>query len=218
MSSARRRFVVFTGLLGLVAVVVAAEQGEKPGKPVRSIKDGVLDQIVLYVAALPADVSTIVAMRLFSGLDADLGTGGDGGKQDRKDEATTMKTEGPRLLGERFVASLKEAGPYTNVSMLDTAAPVPAGGLLVEGRFTKIDPGSRAKRYFVGFGAGKSSVAVDGTLKLNGVTLATFSQKRIGVMGVGGGDSLGKLLSDSKDIGSDIAKFISAWAKGKSLK
>jgi hypothetical protein len=51
-----------------------------------------------------------------------------------------------------------------------------------------------------------------------GVVLATFIQNRHGVMGMGGGDSLGKLLSDSRDIGGDIANFLSAWAKDKPLK
>jgi hypothetical protein len=40
----------------------------------------------------------------------------------------------------------------------------------------------------------------------------------MGVMGVYGGDSLGKLASDTKSIGDDLAKFIIAWATGKKLK
>jgi hypothetical protein len=36
-------------------------------------------------------------------------------------------------------------------------------------------------------------------------------------MGAFGGDSMGKLTSDTKDIGEDIAKFLSAWAKGGKL-
>ena len=51
----------------------------------------------------------------------------------------------------------------------------------------------------------------------DGKTLATFRQRRIGAMGIGGGDSLGKLLSDTRSIGEDIARFLEAWARGKSL-
>jgi hypothetical protein len=36
-------------------------------------------------------------------------------------------------------------------------------------------------------------------------------------MGMGGGDSLGKMMSDSKSIGEDIAKFLAKWARGESL-
>jgi Domain of unknown function (DUF4410) len=95
---------------------------------------------------------------------------------------------------------------------------VPEGALLIEGKFLTIDPGSRAKRYFAGFGAGKSSVKVVGSVKdATGRTLATFEQRRIGTMGMGGGDSLGKLMSDSRSIGEDIGKFLAKWARGEAL-
>ncbi len=35
--------------------------------------------------------------------------------------------------------------------------------------------------------------------------------------GIGGGDSLGKLMSDSRSIGEDIAKFLAKWARGDNL-
>jgi hypothetical protein len=37
-------------------------------------------------------------------------------------------------------------------------------------------------------------------------------------MGVAGGDSLGKLTSDTKNLGEDLAKFLNTWATGKKLK
>ena len=55
--------------------------------------------------------------------------------------------------------------------------------LVVEGKFVTIDPGSRVKRYLGGFGAGKSSVKATGIVKdSSGRTLATFAQRRIGVI------------------------------------
>ena len=36
-------------------------------------------------------------------------------------------------------------------------------------------------------------------------------------MGMGGGDSLAKLRSDSRSIGEDIAKFLAKWARGDNL-
>ena len=50
-----------------------------------------------------------------------------------------------------------------------------------------------------------------------GGTLATFRQKRVGAMGMAGGDSLDKMKSDCENIGEDIAKFLSRWAKGEKL-
>ena len=137
---------------------------------------------------------------------------------EKKEETKTMQADGPRMLAERFVAKLKEIGTFTEVSVLDSGS-APADALVVEGKFIELDPGSRAKRYFAGFGAGKSAVAVNGSvLSADGVVLATFEHRRVGVMGAFGGDSLGKLASDTKSLGEDIAKFLSAWAIGKKLK
>jgi hypothetical protein len=104
------------------------------------------------------------------------------------------------------------------VRALSAGEPVTDGALIVEGKFVTIDPGSRTKRFLAGFGAGKSSVKVTGTVKdSTGRTLATFEQRRIGAMGFGGGDSLGKLMADTRNIGEDIAKFLARWARGDSL-
>lgn len=116
------------------------------------------------------------------------------------------------------MAKLKEFGPFTDVSVLEAGGRAPADALLVEGKFIEMDPGSRAKRYFAGFGAGKSGVTVEGSVKANGTVIATFKQRRIGAIGAFGGDSMAKLVADTRDIGEDLAKFLSAWGKGKNLK
>jgi hypothetical protein len=174
------------------------------------VKGGILDEVKLYAEKLPA--STRVVMRPFSATDADIVKG------DKKEETKTMQADGPRMLAERFVAKLKELGPFTDVSALDAGATAPPDALVVEGKFTEIDPGSRAKRYFVGFGSGKSGVTVEGSVKASGTLVASFEQRRVGVMGLAGGDSLGKLAGDTRSIGEDLAKFLNAWATGKKLK
>jgi hypothetical protein len=199
-------------------VAFALVQGLAAQKPIKSIEDGALDRIDLYVASLERPGETSVAIRPFDASAAELGTGGKEGKEARQQEAQTMKTDGPRVLAERFVATLEKGGPFKKVAELKADEPVPEGAIVVEGKFLTIDPGSRAKRYFAGFGAGKSSVKVSGAVKdAAGRTLATFEQRRIGTMGVGGGDSLGKLMSDSRSIGEDIAKFLARWARGEKL-
>ena len=199
-------------------VAFALVQGLAAQKPLKSIEDGALDRIDLYVASLERPGETSVAIKPFDASAADLGTGGKEGKEARQQEAQTMKTDGPRVLAERFVATLEKGGPFKTVVELKADEAAPEGAIVVEGRFLTIDPGSRAKRYFAGFGAGKSSVKVSGAVKdAGGRTLATFEQRRIGTMGVGGGDSLGKLMSDSRSIGEDIAKFLAKWARGEKL-
>lgn len=185
--------------------------------PVKTIEDGALDKIVLFVQVLEPPAGLTAVIRPFDASAADLGTGGKDGKDARQEEARTMQNEGPRVLADRFVATL-EKGPFKAVRAVNADEAVPDGALLVEGKFVTLDPGSRAKRYFAGFGAGKSSVKVTGTVKdSSGRTLASFEQRRIGAMGLGGGDSLGKLMSDSRSIGEDIGKFLALWARGGNL-
>jgi hypothetical protein len=186
--------------------------------PLKTIEDGALDNIQLFVAALERAPDLTVVLKPFDASAADLGTGGKAGKDARQQEARTMQNEGPRVLAERFVSTLEKSGPFKSVRVLKTDESLPDGALVIEGRFVALDPGSRTKRYFAGFGAGKSSVKVVGAVKdSTGRTLATFEQRRIGAMGMGGGDSLGKLMSDSRSIGEDIAKFLAKWARGEKL-
>jgi hypothetical protein len=199
-----------------LALLLAAVVGA-PQSPVKTIEDGVLDKIQLFVPKLER-TDFVVAMATFDANAADLGTGAKGGKEARQQEAQTMLNEGPRVLGEQFVATLQKLGPFKVVRILKSDEPKPDDSLIIEGKFLTLDPGSRAKRYFAGFGAGKSSVKVAGSVKdAGGRTLATFEQRRIGAMGMGGGDSLGKLMSDSRSIGEDIAKFLARWARGEAL-
>jgi hypothetical protein len=203
----------------LVSVVVAVlAVSVSAQSPVKTIEDGALDKIELHAATLDRPGELVVVIKPFDASGANLGTGGKEGKETRQQEAQTMQSEGPRVLAEKFVATL-QGGPFKGAQALKADEAVPAGAILVEGKFLRIDPGSRAKRYFAGFGAGKSSVEVAGVVKDGtGKTLATFEQRRIGAMGMGGGDSLGKLMSDSRSIGEDIAKFLAKWGKGESLK
>lgn len=200
------------------SLVLTWTAGLSAQAPVTTIEDGALDRIELHVAALDKPGQLVVVLKPFDASAADLGTGGKDGKEARQQEAQTMQREGPKVLAERFVATL-QSGPFKAVQTLKAGDPVPDGAIVVEGRFVTMDPGSRAKRYFAGFGAGKSSVAVAGSVKdASGRTLALFEQRRVGAMGMGGGDSLGKLMSDSRSIGEDVATFLAKWAKGENLK
>jgi hypothetical protein len=201
------------------AAVLAAGLTAGAQTSVKTIEDGALDRIELFVQSIEDSARGTVVIKPFDTSVADLGTGASGGKETRQLEAKTMKSEGPRVLNERFVATLEKSGPFASVRALSDTGTVPAGALVVEGKFVTFDPGSRTKRYLAGFGAGKSSVKVVGAVKdSTGRTLATFEQRRIGAMGLGGGDSLEKMMSDSRSIGEDVARFLARWARGESLK
>ena len=182
----------------------------------RHIEGGILDDIELKADSIPADATVVV--RKFSNEHTDLGTGAAGGKEKRVAVAEQMKDECPDLLAKTLVAKLKALGPFPQVR-LDDGSPPAAGTVVIEGEIVVLNPGSRAKRYWAGFGAGKSDVQVEGTVADGGGDpLADFKQRRIGVMGVGGGSSEKKLSDDCGLIGEDIAKFLSTWARGGSLR
>lgn len=205
------RLVIATVMLASVCVMVSRPTVlVAQGSPVQTIKDGVLDEVKLYAAKLPE--SKTVVIRPFSATDADITEG------EKKDETKKMQPLAPGILADEFVKALKPLGPFSDVTVQNDDS-APAGAIVIEGKFKEMDPGSRAKRYFVGYGAGKSGVKVEGTVKgPDGTVLATFTQRRVGVMGVGGGDSMDKLRNDTKTIGEDIAKFLNAWATNKKLK
>jgi hypothetical protein len=191
----------------LAAVIAATAALSAADKPVRTIKGGLIDEARLFVEKLP-DTKTVV-VRLFSATDADLVEG------EKKEETKTLQAEGPKALADSMVETLKEAGSFTTVSVGEKGVKAPADALVIEGKFVELDPGSRAKRAFVGYGAGKSAVKVTGSIKRgDGTLLAEFEQRRVSTIGR---DSVKKMTSDAKDIGEDLAKFVSQWAKGKKL-
>src|SRR4051794_26437621 len=208
-----------TSRVMLWLAVLTLTQAATPQAPLKTIDDGALDRIELFVPSLENATGLTVLIRPFDATAADLGTGGKDGKATRQEEAKTMQGEAPRVLSERLLATLQKSGPFKAARVIKADEPVPENALIVEGKFVTLDPGSRVKRYLGGFGAGKSSVKAAGVVKdSSGRTLATFAQRRIGVMGLGGGDSLGKLMSDSRSVGEDIAKFLALWARGDDLR
>ncbi len=202
-------------LTAALLTVAADPAAEEAPSSASHIEDGILDEIHLK-AEKPAQ-GLPVLIRLFDSSKADLGTGAEGGKESRVQAAKKIQAEGPRLLAESFAAKSKKLGSFSDVHIGD-GSEIPANALVVEGEFTRLDPGSRAKRYWGGFGAGKSGVEVKGRIvKASGEVLAEFAQKRIAVMGAFGGDYDRKLASDCRSIGEDIADFLDAWARGKAL-
>jgi len=181
-----------------------------------NIEDGVLDKIHLKVPTISAGVPILI--RSFSTEGVDLGTGGENAKNERRsDAAKTMVKVAPELLIEAFKSSILESHAFGELLPADVAT-VPENALVIEGGFTRIDPGSRAKRYWGGFGAGKSGVQVTGTVKdASGTVLAEFTHMKHSGIGIGGGDYVKFLSDDSKDIGHDVALFLAKWATGGDL-
>lgn len=181
-----------------------------------NIEDGVLDEIHLKVSTIRAGVPILI--RPFSTEAVDLGTGGEDAKNEKRSEAGKIMVKvAPDLLIEAFKSSILESHAFGELLPPDIPT-VPDNALVIEGRFTRIDPGSRAKRYWAGFGAGKSGVQVTGTVKdVSGTVLAEFTHMKHSGIGIGGGDYVKFLSDDTRDIGHDMAQFLAKWASGGDL-
>lgn len=205
------RMMTALAAAALIAVAPAGAE-EKTGGTV--IEEGVLDKIVLKEASMPSGVGVVI--RRFPADKADLGTAEKGDNQRRVDAAKLMQNEAPRLFEETLLNALSTGAAFKFAKASQDEAPTDA--IVVEGRFTMINPGSRAKRYWGGFGAGKSGIAVEGTVKTSsGKVLAEFEHKRHSGFGVGGGDYVKFLTDDTRDVARDVAIFLKRWATGGDL-
>jgi hypothetical protein len=85
-----------------------------------------------------------------------------------------------------------------------------AGVLIIRAKVFEMNPGSRALRYFVGFGAGKTVVGIQGEVidALSGQVQLKFKHARASSMGGFGGDYEKFLSDDTRDVGEDIGKML----------
>lgn len=92
-------------------------------------------------------------------------------------------------------------------------ASAPGKTLVVRARLTKIDPGSQAARYFVGFGAGAVKIAIAGEIvdRSSGKVLVRFAQERRSAFGVFGGGYGGLFQRTARQLGGDIGELINAF-------
>jgi len=198
--------------LALLAVGLSSAKEKDP----LYIEKGALDEIHLKVPAIHGGVPVI--LHPFSTAGCNFGTGGDDAKNEQRSDATrTLAKVAPDYLRDSLKAALTESHVFGEL-LTGGAETIPDNALVVEGSFVRIDPGSRAKRYWISFGAGMSGVQVKGTVKdASGKVLAEFTHRRRSGIGVGGGDYVKFLTDDTKDVGSDIGLFLVTWAGGGDL-
>jgi hypothetical protein len=102
-----------------------------------------------------------------------------------------------------------------DASPTETTNAMPPPVLQLRVRLLRVNPGSRAARYFGSFGAGKSSVEIEGEI-LDGTSntvLLSFATQRSsgGIMKFAGGSYEKLLNGDIKDLGSDIGAVLTVF-------
>jgi len=111
---------------------------------------------------------------------------------------------------EPFVIGLEEGlKAKTSLQLVSEAS---ERTLIVRGKVTKLEPGSRAKRMFVGFGAGAACAGVSGEIvdAATGKVLLRFTQeRRSGIDRFGRGSSYEEIMKRSlRAIGADVANLL----------
>jgi hypothetical protein len=85
--------------------------------------------------------------------------------------------------------------------------------LVIRTRLTKVDPGSQAARYVVGFGAGAVKIAIAGEIidGASGKVLVRFVQERRSGFGWFGGGYAALFERTARQLGGDVAELINAF-------
>lgn len=88
-----------------------------------------------------------------------------------------------------------------------------AGTLVVTGKVLQMDPGSRAARYWGGFGAGATRVELELEIQDggSGKTLLKMKQERRSGFGMGGGNYIKLMNRSLRAVGKDLAFVLSAF-------
>jgi hypothetical protein len=203
-----KKIAVTAGLMAVVAL--AALAGAEPEGEFQKEFDDPLDHAIIYQASISKEDP--LRIRPFPADNADVGKTG---KKKNKQVADQMKEYAPAALMGVCLEELERAG-FIDVAELKEGDPVPENAMIVEGEFTVLNPGSQAKRYWAGFGAGKSKVCATGRMvDTSDAVLMEFDHCRIGAIGIVGGDSSNLMSDDSRETGSHLAEFLKKWAEGK---
>lgn len=110
-------------------------------------------------------------------------------------------------IADALTAELKAKGVFKEIARNSAS-----GGkqIILEGKFSEFNAGSKALKFFVGFGAGKAYLKFKGRfVDASGKELATFEDRETGYLGSMTMMSYSELFPhQAKGIGENLAKFL----------
>lgn len=129
---------------------------------------------------------------------------------ERDDNTYEPVQEVLRDVAGPLVEGLVETEPGLAVERAAGEAPGEAGVLVLRGRVVEMDPGSRAARYWAGFGAGAARTKLEGELvdAASGRVLLRFTQERRSGVGAGGGNYVKLMQRNLRAIGEDLGNAL----------
>jgi hypothetical protein len=129
-----------------------------------------------------------------------------------KDDNTYVPVKGVLAsAAEGFVQGLR--GKVDARVTIDEKPGTGSDTLIIRAKVLELDPGSRAARYWAGFGAGAARVKIEGEIveARSGAVLARFTQERRSGVGVAGGGYQELLQRDLNATGEDVANILKAF-------
>ena len=190
-----RRISAVAVLITAVAAMAAKKAPTAPGKYAEWGPD--IDSIEIVKTFRFADYSKVVVQPL--------------------DTSSTPKAEEADMVEKVEKVAANATAPFlegVKKGVPDAAlasSPVSAG-LIVRGKVTTLDPGSRAKRMWVGYGAGAARTAIEGEIvdAKTGQVLVRFTQeRRSGIERLGRGSSYEEIMKRNLTaIGEDVANLL----------
>ena len=197
MPTARWIAALAIALLILAPVAEARKKAKAPTEP-GSYTDwnGEIDQLEVVKTFHRADYSRLV-VGTFSTDGVALPDPSDNSYEPVKAVLADVETPLAQGLGEELSGMQVVRGDNGDKG---------AGTLLLRGRVLEIDPGSRAARYWAGFGAGAARTKLEGEVvdAASGQVLLRFTQERRSGVGVGGGKYDKLLERNLAAIGEDL--------------
>lgn len=115
----------------------------------------------------------------------------------------------PENLSNMISEYLKEMNLFKKIVRYEEGKSY-ENAIVLEGKFTKVTPGSTAAKIIVGFGAGTSTVGAEGKVKdaKTGNVLASFEHNRHSPFSAAPGRPEYILDADAKNLAKDIVKFL----------
>src|SRR6266849_6778921 len=198
--------LVFGGCIGSIQTTAIEAAGSGGLKPTQEDKDAGL---VGIDREFKLKDFQIVVVKQFKVTEPELND-----EEDKK-----LAAEMPSYLQAELVRRLRESGLFARVINASETDYSPGGdkALVLDGEITRLAPGSRALRYVVGFGAGRSKAQsemrfVDAqTAKVLMVT----ADRSVAAYGIFGGDSRDHFRESFDDMARNLAKFLVRLSKGE---
>jgi uncharacterized protein DUF4410 len=126
-------------------------------------------------------------------------------------DGVTLPAESRDVIMSQIVEELKQLKKFKQVANVGETIPQDAGPTVrLNGTITQYKPGSRAKRYLVGFGAGATKVVAHITFTDVATGAVLFEKDVDGTVWIGvfGGDSSGATRGLAKEVGKVTKKTL----------